>query len=226
MWFFLTALVMPAAAEIPVPSFKEETIVAMWHEIDDQIEAACLTPASGPSGGTIGCVPEQLREAIDRGGQFNEQVVETARIHALMGHAWRFLGDVEQAESEYRSAIRVNDQRADAWAGLGEVLQSQSKFEEAKAAYAKVNELAPGHDAWVAWFHLAEIAAFQGDAVAFEANLREALGNGFSFRQIQTNSLWREFYKDPEIHDSIEKLVKIYGDRGVLDSLAEPQPSP
>jgi hypothetical protein len=75
---------------------------------------------------------------------------------------------------------------------------------------------------WMGPWRLAEVAANQHDADAFEDQMREALRRGFSFKTIAGLPNWQRFYADPVLHDSIEKLVTVYGDAKILDSLKSP----
>jgi hypothetical protein len=66
---------------------------------------------------------------------------------------------------------------------------------------------------------MAEVAGAQRDVQAFEANIREALRRGFSLQQISGQPHWKLFYQDEVLRDSVQKLVRVYGDPSILDSL-------
>src|SRR5690606_3485539 len=100
----------------------------------------------------------------------------------------------------------------------------QGRYDEAKSAFEQVTRLiSKGPGAVIGPRRLAEIAAHQGDAEAFETQIREALRRGFSFRDIAGLPNWQRFYADPRLQDSVVKMITVYGDRRVLETLATPQ---
>jgi tetratricopeptide (TPR) repeat protein len=227
MWW-LSLLISPASAEMPLPSYKEEVIVAAWLEVDAIIEHACAAPLDGSTPHEVPCDPDRLQQAIDLATRFNRIVVEDPRIHYLIGLAHRQRGELGRATNEFRRALAMDETRLDAWLGLGEVLQAQQQYDQADDAYATLSEkLLDGPNTWLPWFHRAELAAYRGDVTQFENHLREAVLRGFSFIQIRYSPVWQAFYADPTLRDSIEKLITVYSDRSVLDTLnRDPQERP
>ena len=215
MWFF----VLTASAEMPLPDYADSLVQARWHEVDSLIEAGCHRLGSGQAT----CNPEPLDEAIAKASAFEAVVVEDARLAYLIGLAAQLKGDVATAESNWRRAVRLDEERADAWHDLGELTLAQGRLDDAAEAFAHVTDLVSrGNKAWLGPWRQAEVAAQQGDAAEFEAHMRKALERGFSFRLVQGLPAWKGFLADPVIGPSVQKLVTVYGSEEVLDSLRAP----
>jgi len=207
-----------ALAEIPLPSWREELIRAEWAAVNAAIEHACAPPRFIGQAWTWD--EGVVHAAIDRAAAFQSQVAEDGGLEYLIGLGWRYLGDEGKAESHYRRATVLRPDDYGAWNDLGDLYLADGRWKEAEDAYTRVSALvADTPQAWIGPWRLAEVAAHQGDSVAFEAHIREALRRGFTFQLIVGLPNWKTFYADPRMRDSIEKLVTVYGDRRILDSL-------
>lgn len=208
MWLLLILLLQPASAEVPLPSYRDELTTGAWVEVNQQIEEG------------------RLDDAIKNASRFEKHVIEDAGIAYLTGLAYRMKGDPISAEKHLRRSVALDPTRKDAWSDLGELLLADARYLEAEAAFHKVDELLPtGRYAWIGPFRLAEVAAHQSQTEVFEGHMREALRRGFTFRTIENDVNWRKFYANPEMRDSVEKLITVYGDRRILDTL-QPAPQP
>lgn len=206
-----------ALAEVPLPSYRDDLALATWHVINDQIENACEPSASSP---TLICSEAMLDQAITDAHSFQNTLFPDARIEYLIGLAHKYAGRTDQAVIHFRRAVARDPKRQDAWHDLGESYLTKGRYEEAKVAFQHVSKLVNrGAHSWLGPWRLGEIAAHQGDPDAFEEHMREALRRGFSFNQIRGLENWRTFYANPKLHDSIEKLVTVYGDPELLRSL-------
>lgn len=220
--FWPLLLAWNAAAELPLPSYKEEIVVAAWYDIDRRITRSCTWQKHDQPGvGTpLRCDTDALREAVTRADHVIAHISDDARLHYLKGLAWRYADDSDKAEAAYKAALTRDDSRAEAWLDLGELLASQRRWEEAEDAFTRVTELLPaGPGAWFGWLQRAQVAAHLGKAEAFESHLREALRHGFSFRTITGQPAWKAFYADPQMQASVERLISIYGSTEILESL-------
>jgi tetratricopeptide (TPR) repeat protein len=85
------------------------------------------------------------------------------RIPFLIGNCYMGLGDLNQAETFFRQAIKLNPNEADYYARLGKMLRMEGagRLDEAIAALKKARELNP-HDAHVG-LHLALSEEDKGD---------------------------------------------------------------
>ncbi len=205
---FLLALFLslPAAAEMPLPSYKEELATAAWVEVNTLVEVG------------------RYDEAIARADKYQKNVAADAGLEYLIGFSYRMKSEFEPAELHLRKAVEMDPTRKDAWSDLGEILLAAERYDEAREAFVKVDELLTrGRYAWIGPFRLGELAAHQHRPEEFEEHIREALRRGFSFRTIEQDPNWKKFYADPTMRNSLEKLITVYGDVKILDSLrAEP----
>jgi tetratricopeptide (TPR) repeat protein len=214
----LTAVLLPVAhAEVPLPSYREDLALARWHNINSQIESACEPSPSSPA---LICSEVMLDKAIEDAHTFQTTLFPDARIEYLIGLSHRYAGRTEKAVAHYKRAVAQDPERQDAWHDLGETYLSQGRYDEARVAFEHVSALvSSGSHSWIGPWRLGEIAAHQNDPDTFEEHMREALRRGFSFNQIRGLANWRDFYANPALHDSIEKLVTVYGDPDLLHSL-------
>jgi tetratricopeptide (TPR) repeat protein len=201
MWLLLVLLV-PARADIPLPSYRDELVRAAWEEVDDLI-------ARG-----------EHDAAVASAQAFQRHVTPDATLEYLIGYSWRLRTDFKQAESHYHRALEMDPSLDEAWNDLGEMMLSQGRMEESQAAFEQLSRLlTTGPNAWLGPWRLAELAAHRHDPEGFEENMRVALERGFSFRLIEGLPNWQAFYRDPAMRDSVEKLITVYGERSTLDSL-------
>lgn len=215
LWLILLWLGV-AQAEMPLPSYRTAATRAAWYDVNELVEA------------------RRYEEAIARAEAFEETVTETAGLEYLVGLSWRMLDDGKKAEAHLRRSVELDPEYAAPWGELGEIYMVQGRFDEARTCFEHVTELVQtGPGATSGPRRLAEIAAQQGDAPAFETHIREALRRGFSFREIAGLPNWQRYYADPRVRDSIEKMVTVYGDKRILETLApqqaegpSPKPSP
>jgi tetratricopeptide (TPR) repeat protein len=214
MWWW-SAL---ALAEIPLPSWREELLRAEWAEVNAAIEGSCVQPKFIGQAKT--CNEAQLRAILARVEQFEKQVAEDGGLEYLVGLGSRLLGDTAAAEAHFKRATALRPDDFGAWNELGELYLVAGRWPDAQQAFTHVSALMADEPlAWIGPWRLAEVAAQQHDASRFEAEMREALHRGFSFQTIAGLPNWKGFYADPALHDSIEKLITVYGDRATLDTL-------
>jgi tetratricopeptide (TPR) repeat protein len=223
----------PAAAEIPLPSYRDRLAVEAWHAVNGHIAEAGrirldIDPSDPPAEQreVRRQAEAQLRLAIAGADAFAKQVTPTSGLAYLTGLAWRLLGDDTRAEAAYRRSIELDPNGAtDAWYDLGEVLITREDWAGADHAFKQVSAgLTTGPEAWRGPIRRAEIAAWQGDPEAFEAHVEEALRRGFRMDQIRMQPQWRTFYADERLKETIEKLVQVYGSRDLLLDLGAPAP--
>lgn len=216
MWWW----VLPALAEKPLPSYREELARERWHEVNALLERGCgwqrLLSA-------VVCAEGVTDAAVARADAFQEVLFRDAGLEYLAGLALRYAGDDAGARARYRSAVALDPERVEAWYDLGEIALKEGRLDEAEDAFGRVADLLPGGErAWIGPWRLAEVAATRGDAVAFEREIKRALQRGFSFRSIAGLPNWRAFYADPALRDTLDKLLTVYGDPEIRDSLRAP----
>jgi tetratricopeptide (TPR) repeat protein len=224
----LWLLFSPAFAELPLPSFREELVVAAWISIDERITRACRWPEGAIGiGPPLTCDVDRLDDAISEAQGFLKHVTDDGRLHYLIGLAHRHAGRITASETSFRASIAASPDRKEAWFDLGEILSSRGTWDQAQHAFERVTELFPeGPGSWVGWLQLAQVAAHQQRPRAFEHAIRNALQQGFTFRVIQGQPAWRTFLADPVMHDAVDRMVRYYGEPGVIESLQEVPTTP
>jgi tetratricopeptide (TPR) repeat protein len=211
-------------ADDVLPSYREEVVIAAWKQLDGEITDACDWPrGSRGVGAPLECRADALKAVVAHANRFLERVADDARIHFLVGLAYRHAGDLHAAERAQEDAVARNRDRADAWWELGELRELRGDWAGAHAAFTEVVRLVPtGPRALPGWFQLAQTDAHLGDAEAFERDLREALRFGFSFRDVAGQPAWKAFFADPRLHDTLDRMLVVYADEDVRASLASP----
>jgi tetratricopeptide (TPR) repeat protein len=222
----LALLLTLAHADVPLPDYTNEVVVAAWFDLDRRISDACTWPDAGPDAGLppLSCSETRLDAAIAHGERFLTQVRDDGRIRYLMALAHRHAGRLEDAEAELVRAVGVTPDRTEAWRELGDLRTLRGDHAAAAEALAKVTDLEPTN--WVAWFQRAQTAGHLGDAASFEAHLLKALEHGFTFRLIEGNPAWRAFLKDPALGRILERLGSVYGDPSLLERLRQGDEQP
>lgn len=215
-------LTLLAQAQVPLPDYTNEVVIAAWFDVDRRISDSCTWPDAGPDAGLppTSCSETRLDDAIAHGQRFLDQVRDDGRIRYLMALAHRHTGRLDAAEAELGRAVRVSPDRSEAWRELGELRTLRGDHAGAAKAFAQVTRLEPTN--WVAWFQRAQTAGHLEDATAFEAHLLEALEHGFTFRVIEGNPAWRAFLGNPSLGRILERLGGVYGDPELLERLRAP----
>jgi len=222
---------LPAAAELPLPSYEKQLGLRAWHRVNQHLERGVRLRAEASPQRDPERLAElereadaSLRKAIAEAEAFRKTVTDTSGIAYLEGLAWRLLDEPDKAQAAWRRSIELDPQGAtDAWHDLGELLITRQEWAEADACFAQVTEhLDTGPHAWRGPLRQAEVAAWQGDAQAMEKHLHQALRRGFRMDTIRGEPQWQTFYADPRLHDTVEKMVLVYGDRSLLPALGGP----
>lgn len=204
-------------AAIPLPDYGEELARAQWHRIDNELEASCRYD---PSALAMACEPGVTAAARQAAEAFEAAVTEDAGLAYLIGLTYKYEGDDAKAVRAYVRATELDPDYDAAWYDLGETWLIQARYRDAARAFERVAELrTEGEAAWLGPWRRAEVAAHLGDPDGFETWMRTALERGFSFRQIAGLPNWKKFYADPELRDSVQKLITVYSTAEVLESL-------
>ena len=232
----LLAVPTVAQAEIPLPSYEARLGTRAWHAVDRHFERGVSLRADAAARRDPALRREleaeadaAFRKAIEEATAYRQTVRDTSGLAYLEGLSWRMLDEPTKAEAAYRRSIELDPEGAtDAWHDLGELLMTQEEWAEADAAFAHVTaQITDGPHAWQGPLRQAEVAAWQGDAAGLEKHLHEALRRGFKMDTIRGQPQWSSFYGDPRLHDTVEKMVRVYGDPSLLPALGPgPEPTP
>ncbi len=199
-------LLASALADRPPPDYGQQLV---W-------EAAARLEAMNDQG--------RHADAVQWGGDFQDQVLGAADIEYEIAYAWNALGERERAKRHFRRAVEKDPDHAAAWYDLGELLLLGGDLDQAEHAFQRAAETRPDH--WAGSFRLAEIAARRGQPAHFEEQLRLALASGFSFRVVVGDANWVGYYRDPELRDVIRRLVTVYSDERLLEAFEAAEPRP
>lgn len=215
--FLILMLALASAhAELPLPDYDRTLARARWHQVNAIIETACGYDMVQKG---MACT-EDVGRAITLADDFQRTVMKDAGIEYLAALAHKLSGQQAKAKRRYRAALALDAELTEGWYDLGEILLVEGDFPGADDAFERVAALVPqGPRAWLGPWRRAEVAAHQRDIEAFELHMREALRRGFSFEEIRGLPNWRAFYADPDLRDSINKLITVYGTPSVLESL-------
>lgn len=207
-----------AHAAPPLPSYRDELARVRWREVD-----ALLTDGCGFDRfrGGIVCQPGTTDRAIAEVDAFQDALFHDGGLEYLAGLANKYAGNDREAARRYEAALALDPALTEAWYDLGEIRLVEARYDDARVAFEHVEQLGRnGKAPWVGPWRLAEVAAHQHDAAAFERYLEEALREGFSFGQIQGLPNWKGFYADPVIGPSLRKMLTVYGNPDIERTLA------
>lgn len=195
-------LVGLARAELPPLDYHAE----LANAAADQVAALARMPG------------EPMKAAEDFAARWRRALGGGARNDAKiayeLGLGWRLAGNDKEALAALDQAIRQDPDMVAARYDHGEVALTLGDTRTARADFERVVALAPGQ--WPGHFRLADLAAREHDAVAFERELLEALRCGFSFRDVAQDPAWRAHFRDPELGPVLRRLVTVYQGDDVL----------
>jgi superkiller protein 3 len=119
---------------------------------------------------------EQAREAVVAAQEALRAASATPQLvaaHATLGRAYLVLGEIDRAEAEFNSALRLDPANGEAHFGLGQVRLSQGKplqaERELRLAIRAASDWAPAYSA------LAEVLIAEGQASEARALLEKAI---------------------------------------------------
>lgn len=210
-------LLATATATVPLPSYREELARDRWHEANTLLEQGCRFERA--LGGVV-CSEGVTDKVIELVDTFERALFPDAGLAYLAGLASKYAGDERGAVRRYEAALALEPDLVEAWYDLGEIRMTQGRYDEARAAFEEVAALrSEGEMAWIGPWRLAEVAALQHDARAFEEHIGRALELGFSFRQVIGLPNWKTFYADPALRPALDRLLTVYADEDVRRSL-------
>jgi len=211
-------LVTAARAELPLPSYRDELAKERAAVVNRMLEENCAWERFLAS---MVCRPGVVEAAVESVDAFERALFRDAGLEYLAGLAYRYADDDTRARRRYEAALELDPGRVEAWYDLGEIHLSAGNLDEAERAFTEVAKRhTEGDTAWLGDWRLAEVAAFRHDPVGFERHIVAALEVGFTFRQVMGLPNWRGFYADPALRDTLDKLLTVYADPDVKESLS------
>ena len=171
-----------------------------------------------------------LEDAIALAERFQRQVEPSAPVTYEIAYALNRMGRRSEAIARYTKALALDPDHAPSLYDRGELYLLDGRASLAKADFARAAALVPDH--WAVHFRLAELAARDHDAAAFESHLTDAVRNGFDFRSLivpgpdgapTMDPNWRAWAHDPDLGKVITKLVVLYSQEDLLELLQAPR---
>lgn len=159
----------------------------------------------------------RFADAIAFGERFQRAVAPAADVAYEVAYAYNGQGELDAALRAYNTVIELDPHHAAARYDRGELLLARKRYADARVDFEEAARLRPDH--WVVHFRLAELAGRDGDSVAFEAHLTDALRCGFDFRTALADPTWRGWFRDPKLGPVLVKLITVYSDEALLDGL-------
>jgi tetratricopeptide (TPR) repeat protein len=207
-----------ARAELPLPSYRDELAKERASLVNRMLDENCAWERLLSS---MVCRPGVVEAAVEAVDAFERSLFRDASLEYLAGLAYRYADDDTRARRRYESALDLDPGLVEAWYDIGEIHLSAGRLDAAELAFTEVaKRMTTGDNAWLGEWRLAEVAAQRHDAAAFERHIVTALERGFTFRHVMGLPNWRGFYADPALRDTLDKLLTVYADPDVRDSLA------
>jgi hypothetical protein len=189
------------AASAPSPDYRAE----LGARLGAQIEALS---ASDP-------------EAAGRlGARVEDRVGPLAEARYATGLAFNRARDRSAALLWYDRCLALDPLHRGALYDRAELRLLGGDREGARADLALLLAHPPVH--WSTQLRVAQLAAMDGDPVAFERAMIGALAAGFELRTLGLDPAWRAWLDDPALGPILQRLIAVYGSDGLLDELRSP----
>lgn len=187
-----------AWAEMPPPSYRDSLMESARAEVRSRAQALGVAAAA---------------EFVER---WERTVGPDARVEYELGLAWRLAGDDAKARGWLDRAVERDPGLVAARYDRGELRLNEGDLVGAREDFAVCAAKEPR--AWPGPFRLADVAARQGDAVEFEAQLVVALRHGFPLATVTGDPHWRAYWRDPALGPVLRKLGAVYADPQLLEA--------
>jgi tetratricopeptide (TPR) repeat protein len=119
------------------------------------------------------CELKDWQALADLGDALLGKGLGEAFAHAYRGVAKFQLGDLTNAEADFRAAVALNEKDFESWNNLGVVALAHEKLDEAEGYYLKALDLQPTY--FTANFDLGKIAQHRGDLETAYGYLKKAV---------------------------------------------------
>lgn len=205
-----------------LPLYTEDVVLAVWAQLDEELDASCRWPRGDPDAGLppLRCEPASLRMVALRGEQFTRLVSEDPRILHLVGLAYRFADDRRAAIAALTRASRLPDPPVAVFSDLGELQAIEGDLDAARTAFEAVTVArAAGPSAWYGWLQLAQLDVRQRRADDLGTHLRLAVRHGLDLRWLVGNPLWVSAAKDPTLRPVLARAAQVYAPPDVAEAL-------
>jgi tetratricopeptide (TPR) repeat protein len=187
----------PAPAA-PAPDYRAE----LGARLGAQIEA--LSATNPEAAGTLGA-------------RIEDRVGPLAEARYATGLAFNRARDRDTALVWYDRCLALAPLHRGALYDRAELRLLGGDTEGARADLGLLLAHPPVH--WSTQLRVAQLAAMDGDPLAFERAMVGALAAGFELRTLALDPAWRAWLDDPALGPILHRLIAVYGSEGLLDEL-------
>lgn len=151
-----------------------------------------------------------LDAALEYGDAFRQSVFNGVELQYELALMLNRAGHLDKALARYSELLEQDSKHIPSLYDRGEILLIQGRYTEAETDLRQLEVLKP--DVWVVHFRLAEVAAYQANASAFEQQILEALRDGFSLSLLaESGEHWHNWANDPSLGLILKQLFLLYG---------------
>ncbi len=195
-----------AHADLPPPDYRAALVAAVEAQADSLLEQ------------------RRFDEALALVSDFRTRVTDDPRLLYEEGLIYRHMGKLDWSLQRLEASVASDPGLGFAWYDLGEVRLLVGQRPAAREAFqAALADTAEHPMGWVVPIKLAEMAAQDGTATAWDRWLREALHRGFSLSLVVDNpswaAQWRSYLADDALGDVLRRLARVYGEEPALERL-------
>jgi tetratricopeptide (TPR) repeat protein len=149
---------------------------------------------------------------------FERELFASARLHYELALQYNTQNQIDKALIHYDMALVIDPHLQSALYDRAEILLLQGKVD--KAQHDLDILVKDGIEHWVVYFRLAEIYAEKGNGPLFEENLLQAIRYGFSLPLLlESGEKWKRYVEDPALREYLHRIIQLYGDETIWDSL-------
>ncbi len=159
------------------------------------------------------------REVLQQGARFEAHVEGAALVRYEMAFAANRLGQERKALRLYTRALALQPDLAIALYDRGELRLLADDLSGARSDFEAAAIARPDH--WAVHYRLAHLAGREGNAVAMEEHLVDAIRHGFSFQTLLGDPDWKAWSFDPTLGRVLQRLLVVYSDESVWEQLRE-----
>ena len=149
---------------------------------------------------------------------FEQELFPSARIHYELALQYNKQLQVSEALYHYEEALKIDPTYQEALYDRAELYFLEGDIEKSKKDLQFLVSLDVEH--WVIYYRLAAINAREGNGALMEQNLLQAIRYGLSLELLTVpQEKWREYAKEPTLQHHLQKIIQLYGDETIWESL-------
>ena len=163
---------------------------------------------------------ERPREAERYLQDFERELFPSAWLHYEIALQYNVQGNLEEALKHYDRALGLEPLMLRALYDRAEIYLLKDQELKAEQDLLRLVEADVEH--WVVYFRLAEIYAEQNNVTLFEEMMLKSIRHGFSMSiLLESKTKWKSYALDPIIGVSLRRMIQLYGDEQIWESLRQ-----